>query len=190
MSKSVRTSGFWKPLVHKNMSNFWNNIFHKFSIPKSNFGRQENEKYCIVLAIFSSPKKGNFLSTWKAGDCILEHLKSKGFQGPKVGPGPQPYYGFASLAFTYFICSRCGRVNFGVDEWLFWTTRPQYKCLKILSERPEHYVMVMGSLTWWMVPDSIARFIIPSLLTQCLTFDGRIELILWRRLHLCCVSHR
>ena len=28
-------SGFWKPLVHKNMSNFWNNIFHKFSIPKS-----------------------------------------------------------------------------------------------------------------------------------------------------------
>ena len=36
MSKSVWTSGFWKPLVHKNMSNFWNNIFHKFSIPKSN----------------------------------------------------------------------------------------------------------------------------------------------------------
>ena len=35
MSKSVWTSGFWKPLVHKNMSNFWNNIFHKFSIPKS-----------------------------------------------------------------------------------------------------------------------------------------------------------
>ena len=34
MSKSVWTSGFWKPLVHKNMSNFWNNIFHKFSIPK------------------------------------------------------------------------------------------------------------------------------------------------------------
>ena len=32
MSKSVWTSGFWKPLVHKNMSNFWNNIFHKFSI--------------------------------------------------------------------------------------------------------------------------------------------------------------
>ena len=30
----------------------------------------------------------------------------------------------------------CGRVNFGVDEWLFWTTRPQYECLKILSERP------------------------------------------------------
>ena len=27
MSKSVWTSGFWKPLVHKNMSNFWNNIF-------------------------------------------------------------------------------------------------------------------------------------------------------------------
>ena len=24
MSKSVWTSGFWKPLVHKNMSNFWN----------------------------------------------------------------------------------------------------------------------------------------------------------------------
>ena len=40
----------WKPLVHKNMSNFWNNIFHKFSIPKSNFERQENEKCCIVLA--------------------------------------------------------------------------------------------------------------------------------------------
>ena len=39
MSKSVWTSGFWKPLVHQNMSNFWNNIFHKFSIPKSNFGR-------------------------------------------------------------------------------------------------------------------------------------------------------
>ena len=35
MSKSVWTSGFWKPLVHKNMSNFWNNIFRKFSIPKS-----------------------------------------------------------------------------------------------------------------------------------------------------------
>ena len=51
MSKSVWTSGFWKPLIHKNMSNFWNNIFHKFSIPKSNFGRQENEKCCIVLAI-------------------------------------------------------------------------------------------------------------------------------------------
>ena len=31
----------------------------------------------------------------------------------------------------------CGRVNFGVDKWLFWTTRPQYECLKILSERPE-----------------------------------------------------
>ena len=31
MSKSVWTSGFWKPLVHKNMSNFWNNIFHKFA---------------------------------------------------------------------------------------------------------------------------------------------------------------
>ena len=51
MSKSVWTSGFWKPLVHKHMSNLWNNIFHKFSIPKSNFGRQENEKCCIVLAI-------------------------------------------------------------------------------------------------------------------------------------------
>ena len=36
MSKSVWTSGFWKPLIHKNMSNFWNNIFHKFSMPKSN----------------------------------------------------------------------------------------------------------------------------------------------------------
>ena len=34
MSKSVWTSGFWKPLIYKNMSNFWNNIFHKFSIPK------------------------------------------------------------------------------------------------------------------------------------------------------------
>ena len=33
------------------MSNFWNNVFHKFSIPKSNFGRQENEKCSIVLAI-------------------------------------------------------------------------------------------------------------------------------------------
>ena len=53
MSKSVWTSGFWKPLIHKNMSNFWNNIFHKFSIPKSNFGRQENEKcsLCINTAI-------------------------------------------------------------------------------------------------------------------------------------------
>ena len=29
MSKSVWTSRFWKPLVHKNMSNFWNNIFYK-----------------------------------------------------------------------------------------------------------------------------------------------------------------
>ena len=29
MSKSVWMSGFWKPLVHKNMSNFWNNIFYK-----------------------------------------------------------------------------------------------------------------------------------------------------------------
>ena len=26
MSKSVWTSGFWKPLIHKNMSNFWNHI--------------------------------------------------------------------------------------------------------------------------------------------------------------------
>ena len=50
MSKSVWTSGFWEPLIDKNMSNFWNNIFHKFSIPKSNFRRQENEKCCIVLA--------------------------------------------------------------------------------------------------------------------------------------------
>ena len=50
MSKSVWTSGFWKPLIHKNMSKFRNNIFHKFSIPKSNFGRQEYEKYSIVLA--------------------------------------------------------------------------------------------------------------------------------------------
>ena len=74
MSKSVWTSGFWKPLIHKNISNFWNNIFHKFSI--------------------------------------------------------------ALLLFAYFVCSRCGRVNFGVDEWLFWTTRPQYECLKILSEWP------------------------------------------------------
>ena len=32
MSKSVWTSGFWKPLVHKNMSNFWNNIFHKLGL--------------------------------------------------------------------------------------------------------------------------------------------------------------
>ena len=48
MSKSVWTSGFWKPLVHKNMSNFWNNIFHKFSIPKSNFGRQENEEWPML----------------------------------------------------------------------------------------------------------------------------------------------
>ena len=31
MSKSVWTSGFRKPLVHKNMSNFWNNIF-KFNV--------------------------------------------------------------------------------------------------------------------------------------------------------------
>ena len=54
MSKSVWTSGFWKSLVHKNMSNFWNNIFHKFLI--------------------------------------------------------------TSLAFAYFVRSRCGRVNFGVDE--------------------------------------------------------------------------
>ena len=51
MSKSVWTSGFWKPHVQKNMSNFWNNIFHKFSILKSNFGRQENEKCSVVLAI-------------------------------------------------------------------------------------------------------------------------------------------
>ena len=52
MSKLVWMSGFWKPLFHKNMSNFWNNIFHKFSIPKSNFGRHEKEKCCIVLAMF------------------------------------------------------------------------------------------------------------------------------------------
>ena len=32
MSKSVWTSGFWKPLVHKNMSNFWNKIFHKLGL--------------------------------------------------------------------------------------------------------------------------------------------------------------
>ena len=49
MSKSVWMSAFWKPLIHKSMSNFWNNIFHKYSIPKSNFGRQENEKCCIVF---------------------------------------------------------------------------------------------------------------------------------------------
>ena len=30
MSKLVWTSGIWKPLVHKNMSNFWNNIFRRF----------------------------------------------------------------------------------------------------------------------------------------------------------------
>ena len=28
--------------------------FHKFSIPKSNFGRRENEKCCIVLGILCS----------------------------------------------------------------------------------------------------------------------------------------
>ena len=41
------------------MSNFWNNIFHKFSIPKSNFGRQENEKCSIVLATYNpyNPQK-------------------------------------------------------------------------------------------------------------------------------------
>ena len=32
MSKSVWTSGCWKPLIHKNMSNFWNNIFHKLGL--------------------------------------------------------------------------------------------------------------------------------------------------------------
>ena len=85
MSKSVWTSGFWKPLVHKNMSNFWNNIFHKFSI--------------------------------------------------------------ASLVSAYFVCSRCGRVNFGVDEWLFWTTRPQYKCLKIHSERPVYRFLILPYLS-------------------------------------------
>ena len=37
MSKSVWTSGFWKALVHKNMSNFWNNIFHKFSISSDKY---------------------------------------------------------------------------------------------------------------------------------------------------------
>ena len=45
-------------------------------------------------------------------------------------------YSFTSLTFAHFIRSMCGRVNFGVDEWLFWTTRPQYECLKILSKRP------------------------------------------------------
>ena len=39
--------------------------------------------------------------------------------------------------FNQFVCSMCGQVNFGVDEWLFLTTHPQYKCLKIFSERPE-----------------------------------------------------
>ena len=50
ISKSVWTSGFWKPLVHKNMSNFWNNIFHKFSIPKS---RRALDPSCIRASLCS-----------------------------------------------------------------------------------------------------------------------------------------
>ena len=55
MSKSVWTSGFWKPLVHKNMSNFWNNIFHKFSGGKAQaigFLKLLRSQDIIAMALF------------------------------------------------------------------------------------------------------------------------------------------
>ena len=45
MSKSVWTSGFWKPLVHKNMSNFWNFIL---KILINNFFKSQKRSFLVV----------------------------------------------------------------------------------------------------------------------------------------------
>ena len=55
MSKSVWTSGFWKPLVHKNMSNFWNFIL---KILTNNFFKSQKRSFLVVkISLKTLPKK-------------------------------------------------------------------------------------------------------------------------------------
>ena len=77
MSKSVWMSGFWKPLVHKNMSNFWNNIFHKFSLmwkyltgvktltEKEKKDQTEKQHKDYLTSYESQKRKRGVLPCWK-----------------------------------------------------------------------------------------------------------------------------
>ena len=53
MSKSVWTSGFWKALVHKNMSNFWNFILKILII----FSKSQNRSFLVKISLKTLPKR-------------------------------------------------------------------------------------------------------------------------------------
>ena len=97
---------------------------------------------------------------------------------------------------VYFVCSRCGQVNFGVDEWLFWTTCPQYECLKILSESPMMWPLHDPFHQFWNIITviKIKSDIInedyrslwcymSSLIEMLCVLAGKIGFVCWQLLH-------